>query len=298
MSQISGANVVITGAGSGLGRLLALRVARRGGTPVLWDINADALEKVADEVKAESGRKPTTWVCDVSDRHKVYEVAKQVLADLGRVDIMVNNAGIVSGKPLLEIPDEKIELTFGVNTMSLFWTAKAFLPQMIERDNGHFVTIASAAGLVGAPKLVDYCASKHAAVGFDDALRVELAKSGSRVQTTVVCPYYIDTGMFEGVKTRFPMLLPILRPKYVINQIIDAIEHNKKRVVLPPFVAAGSILRILPTELFDQINSFFGTNASMDEFVGRKGAAAHGHGDSDDGKESAANGEDAAAAAS
>ena len=87
---------------------------------------------------------------------------------MGLVDILINNAGIVSGQSLLEIEDEKIEATFGVNTLSLFWTAKAFLPAMVERNHGHIVTIASSAGLVGVSKLTDYCASKWAAVGFEN----------------------------------------------------------------------------------------------------------------------------------
>jgi len=80
---------------------------------------------------------------------------------------------------------------------------KSFLPAMLQRNSGHIVTIASAAGFVGTNGLVDYCASKFAAVGFDESLRMELAALGKTgVHTTVVCPYYINTGMFEGIKTR------------------------------------------------------------------------------------------------
>src|SRR5207247_8346795 len=137
--------------------------------------------------------------------------------------ILINNAGVVSGKGLLEISEEAIQRTFDVNTLALFWTTRAFLPGMIARDRGHVVTIASAAGIVGTSRLVDYCASKHAAVGFNEALRLELKRQGNKVVTTVVCPFYISTGMFEGVKTRFPLLLPILEPQKVADRIVDAI---------------------------------------------------------------------------
>src|ERR1051326_8480155 len=125
-----------------------------------------------------------------------------------------------------------IERTFAVNTLALFWTTRAFLPAMLERDRGHVVTIASAAGLVGTSRLVDYCASKHAAVGFDESLRLELRRLGSPVKTTVVCPFYISGGMFAGVRPRFPLLLPILTPEYAVDRIVDAIRRDRPRLVM------------------------------------------------------------------
>mmetsp|Transcript_39481 Transcript_39481/g.35251 ORF Transcript_39481/g.35251 Transcript_39481/m.35251 type:complete len:95 (-) Transcript_39481:240-524(-) len=94
---------------------------------------------------------------------------------------------------------------------------------MIAKNKGHIVTIASNAGLVGVCGLADYCASKFGAVGFDESLRMELRKIKSNVKTTCICPYYIDTGMFDGVKTRFPLLFPILKPNYVARRICNAI---------------------------------------------------------------------------
>ena len=84
-----------------------------------------------------------------------------------------------------------------------------------------------AAGLVGTSRLVDYCASKHAAVGFDESLRLELRRLGSNVKTTVVCPFYISTGMFAGVKTRFRLLLPILTPDYAADRIVRAVRRDR-----------------------------------------------------------------------
>ncbi len=95
-----------------------------------------------------------------------------------------------------------IEKTFQVNTMAHLWLGKAFLPSMIEKNHGHVVTIASMAGKFGMAGLCDYCASKFAAVGFDESLRNELVHMGKdNVHTTVVCPYFINTGMFDGVQT-------------------------------------------------------------------------------------------------
>ena len=119
------------------------------------------------------------------------------------MDIVINNAGVVSGRAFCELDDGRIERTMAVNAP--MWVTKAFLPAMMERDSGHIVTVASAAGLVGAPRLVDYCASKHAAVGFMEALRVELKRLGSSVCTTIICPGIINTGMFDGATSSFPL---------------------------------------------------------------------------------------------
>ena len=126
-----------------------------------------------------------------------------------------------------------------------------------------------AAGLVAAPKMTDYAASKHAAVGFDDALRVELRRLGYRnIRTTIVCPYYINTGMFKGARTRFRRLLPIMEPEDATNKIIEAIERNKRRLVMPPFAMINYPGRLLPLSLFDRVAEFVGISKSMDDFTG------------------------------
>jgi all-trans-retinol dehydrogenase (NAD+) len=134
--------VLITGGGSGLGRALALRFAKLDANVVVWDINESGLVETVKLVK-ELGTNKTikSYVCDITDRRKVYETAAKVKQDVGVVTILVNNAGVVNGKNLLDIPDEKILQTFQVNAISHFWTVKAFLPDMMSKNSGHFVTI-------------------------------------------------------------------------------------------------------------------------------------------------------------
>ncbi len=267
MTRLAGSTVLITGAGSGIGRLLALDTARRGARVVLWDLDLERAEDVAAEVATAGGR-ASAHRCDVGDPDAVAALAQRVLDEVGTVDVLVNNAGIVSGRPLVELEDRQIEATFRVNTLALYWTTKAFLPAMIAQRRGHVVTVASAAGLVGVARQTDYSASKHAAVGFDESLRVELAQMAPGVKTTVVCPYYVDTGMFDGVRTRVPWLLPILHQEKVVGRIVAAIEHDRARVVMPPILYLLPVLRILPARLFDRVMDLFGVNVSMDEFVG------------------------------
>ncbi len=145
MSDFNNTRILITGAASGIGRLMAETFAREGAHLVLWDINQAGLDAVEEACVAMPGT-VATYTCDLTDREAIYATARQVLGEHGAVDILINNAGVVSGKPLLEIPDEHIERTFAVNTLALFWTTRAFMPAMIEQGRGHIVTIASSGG--------------------------------------------------------------------------------------------------------------------------------------------------------
>ncbi|MBI5503700.1 MAG: SDR family oxidoreductase [Deltaproteobacteria bacterium] len=269
MSEIRGSNILITGGASGIGRLMALEMAHQGGHLLLWDRNPETLETTCAEIEAATGKRPRGYVCDVSRRRDVYSLASTVLQEVGHVDILVNNAGIVSGNYLLDIPDEKIEATFAVNALAMFWLTKAFLPVMIRRGRGHVVTIASASSLIGVARLSDYAASKWAAMGFDESLRFELRRTAPFLCTTVVCPFFIDTGMFSGVRSRFPRLLPLLEPQAVAGRIVDAVRKDKARVVMPWIVRLIPLMRVLPVSVFDAIATYLGVNSSMDEFTGR-----------------------------
>lgn len=233
MKSISGEIALVTGGGGGLGRLLSLRLADLGAIVVVWDINKNGIDETVKLVQA-SGGTCYGFICDLCDREDVYKKAALLRQEVGKVSILVNNAGIVTGKKFLDTPDELVIRTMDVNIMSHFWTVKAFLPEMLETNKGHIVSIASLAGHVGISKLVDYCASKFAAVGFDEALRMELEAEGYKINTTVVCPYFIrSTGMFEDVLSRF---VPTLSPNEVADSIIKAIRCNEKFAILPNYL--------------------------------------------------------------
>ncbi|HVC14043.1 MAG TPA: SDR family oxidoreductase [Acidimicrobiales bacterium] len=268
MTDVRGQVALVTGGASGIGRLLALELARRGAVPVVWDLDEARLDDAVAQLARLSAGRARGYACDVRDADAVREVADRVRREVGDPMVLVNNAGVVSGARLLDLPDEAIRRTFDVNVLALFWVTKAFLPAMVEADRGHVVTVASAAGLVGVRRQTDYSASKHAAVGFDESLRVELHQIAPRVRTTVVCPYYVDTGMFEGVRTRVPALLPILKQEAVAQRIADAVARDRRVLVLPPIVRLIPMLRMLPPPVFDRLMDLFGVNVSMDHFVG------------------------------
>ena len=236
--------VLITGGAGGIGRLVALKLAKLKATIVLWDIDTAGIEESVKELKAAGG-KAFGYKCDLTNREDIYKVAAKVTEEVGQVTILINNAGVVSGRLLLDTPDHLIQRTFDVNIIAHFWTTKAFLPKMIENNHGHIVTIASLAGHIGVHKLVDYCASKFAAVGFDESLRIELEKLGVRgVKTTVVCPYFIQsTGMFNDVVSRF---LPTLKSTQVADEIVEGIELEKLSVIIPNYLSMLFVKWILP----------------------------------------------------
>jgi len=263
--------VVITGAGSGIGRALAIKLARYGCRLALWDMDGKNLELTANTIRSDGsalyGSECKTYEIDITDRKKVYEIADRVKKDIGEVDILINNAGIVSGKTLLETPDERVAKVFEVNAVAHFWTIKAFLPSMLRRNHGHVVTISSAAGLTGVAGLVDYCASKYAAVGTGEALHAELRKLGKTgVTSLIVCPYYINTGMFDGVQS-YSVWLPIMQPDYVVKRIVEAIRSKDHMLLLPHFVQlANAIQGIFPSSLYGWLSDYHGINKTMDSF--------------------------------
>ena len=267
--DVKNKHVFITGAGSGIGRQMAKMLAKLRCKVTVSDINFDAAKKTAKMIENTAGKVVAVKldVTSIEDIHNAHETAK---AKFGKVDILINNAGIVSGKYVDELSKQNIDSTFMVNTISHFYMVKEFLPSMLENNDGHIVTISSASCTVGVPKMTDYVASKFAAFGFDESLRVELKKRGTNIKTTCICPFYINTGMFEGAKTRISFLLPIVEEEWAAKRIIHAILQEEQAVFMPFIVNFNFLTRaILPVSWFDAFQNLIGTRSSMDDFKGR-----------------------------
>lgn len=263
----AGTTVVITGGGSGIGRLVALGAARKGAHVVIWDRDEAGARRVASEADAAGGR-GTAIVVDLTDADAIELAAAETLM-LGPVDVLINNAGVVSGKPLTELTAAQIELTMRVNAIAPMLVTRAFLPAMRDAGRGRIVTVASAAGFIGVARQTDYAASKFAAVGFMESLRAELRKERSPITTLTVAPFYIDTGMFAGVASKVPALLPILSQARVTAEILAAIESRRALLAMPPLVRVVPALKALPTALGDWLADALGVNEGMDGFTGR-----------------------------
>ncbi|XP_054983958.1 epidermal retinol dehydrogenase 2 [Sorex araneus] len=270
--DVAGEIVLITGSGSGIGRLLALKFARLGCVLVLWDVNKAGNEETLRMAREAGAARVHVYTCDCSRREEVYRVADQVKKEVGDVSILINNAGIVTGKKFLSCPDELMEKSFDVNFKAHLWTYKAFLPAMLANNHGHLVCISSAAGLLGINGLADYCASKFAAFGFAESVFMEsFAQRKGGIKTTIVCPFFINTGMFDGCSTGAPLLLPILEPEYAAKKIVDAILQEQVYLYMPRFLYIVMILRsLLPTKTAQLLVDYMGGLNVMDHFVGRK----------------------------
>ncbi|XP_008048019.1 short-chain dehydrogenase/reductase family 16C member 6 [Carlito syrichta] len=272
--NIAGEIVLITGAGSGLGRLLALHFASHGAILVLWDINEEGNMETCRLAKEKGDVKVFVYKCDCSNRLEVYRVADQVRKEVGDVTILINNAGVVTGKLFLNIPDHMVERSFLVNALSHFWTCKTFLPAMIKNNHGHLVCISSVAGLTGTNRLSDYSASKFAAFGLAESLFLELTmRKKTDIKTTIICPYFIKTGMFKGCQTKYPLLLPLLEQEYVAKRVFDAILEEQVYVMIPKFIYFALILKqIISPKMMIALGEYLGADTCMSSFQGRENA--------------------------
>ncbi|XP_020300720.1 short-chain dehydrogenase/reductase family 16C member 6-like isoform X2 [Pseudomyrmex gracilis] len=245
--SIKGEVALVTGGASGIGRLIAVKLAKLGASVVVWDINKKGLAELAKEIKSIGGI-CYTYYCDISDKAEVYRTAKAVQIEVGNVTLLVNNAGYVCGKTFMELPDNEIDRTYKINVLSHYWITKSFLKDMMKNNHGHIVTIASVAGLLGTYNCTDYSASKFAVIGYHESLFHELKVHGfDGIYMTLVCPYLINTGMFHGVQ---PSMLPMLEPEFVAEEVVAGILTNEGWMILPRFMNFLVLLKyVLPMKL-------------------------------------------------
>ena len=206
---------------------------------------------------------------DVSNNELVTMAYKRVAEECGEVDILINCAGIVtSNKTFDQMSADEITRTININTIAPMFVARAMLPGMLRRNTGHICTITSAGGMLSNPKMSVYAASKWGATGWSDSVRIELQEMKSKVRITTVAPYFIKTGMFEGVKSP---IIPILKPEYVARKVINAIEKNKNFAGIPfGFHFIRFWQAFLPSRVFDFFfGQVFGIYHAMDKFTGR-----------------------------
>lgn len=266
MSYFKNKKILITGGASGIGKIMGRMLLEQGAQVIIWDVDAINLERT----RAMFSVLGQTFVyeVDLSKDKQIVDAALQVKKEVGAVDILINNAGIVVGKYFHEHSATDVLHTMQVNANAPMLVALQFLPEMMQSNSGHICNIASSAGLVSNPRMSVYAASKWAAVGWSDSLRLEMQQLEKAVGITTVTPYYINTGMFRGVRSK----IPILQPEKVARQILKGIEKNKRYVSMPwsvPFVRMSQGL--LPAGLYDWlVGGVLGMYKSMEKFEGRK----------------------------
>ncbi|NPU84199.1 MAG: SDR family oxidoreductase [Syntrophaceae bacterium] len=268
MKELKGKTAVVTGAGMGMGLDLSRKLLQEGCSVALVDVRPESLQAAEKELRHLGPCRG--YVCDISDRQAVYDLAHKIEADMEPPAILVNNAGIVTAAPLLDLDDAAIERMIRVNLTALFWTCKAFLPAMLRRGEGHIVNFASAGGILAIPNLSAYCASKFGVIGFTDSLRQEMRKLRAGIGVTVVCPNTVNTGMFEGSK--MVAGTQMLKPGDVTARVVEAIRRNRAMVAVPsvPVKFVTPLMKVLlPIKAMDWLNAALGMADANDTWTGR-----------------------------
>jgi len=261
--------ILITGAASGIGKRFAEKVSEIAETTlILWDRNPDIL----DEMKAANVTQSRIFTAgiDISDPERIYLEAEKLFKQNLLPDIIINCAGVVTGKLFHEHSVAEIDLTIRINATGSMLVTQAFLKKMIDRGSGHIVNLASASGYTGIPRLSVYASSKWAVLGWSESLRIEMEMLKTGISVTAVIPSYIDTGMFDGVKA--PLMVPILKTDDIVNRMLKGIARQKKEIRAPFIVNFVPLLKAtLPTKIFDWLSgNVTGAYKSMDSFIGRE----------------------------
>ncbi len=266
MKQFGGKVAAITGAGSGIGRSLAVALAGRGAHIALSDIDGDGL---AETVAMCEGRgvKVSSHVLDVADKEAVFAWAEAVVGEHGKVNLVFNNAGVALGAPIDSMSYEDFEWLMNINFWGVVHGTKAFLPHLKASGDGHIVNISSVFGLVSIPTQSAYNAAKFGVRGFTDALRIELEIADCGVSSTTVHPGGIKTNIARRSR-RNPEAVALAQgrdigeefekiarttPDKAAAKILTAVERNRRRTLIGPDAFVFDAMSRLPAGLYQRV---------------------------------------------
>jgi short-subunit dehydrogenase len=268
MKNFSSKKILITGASSGIGKLMAEKLSSRGAIIIAVDINENAGHELVRNIKSR-GQKAFFFNGDLANTDSLKKLKQLVFETVGTIDILINNAGIVYGGEFEKQSLDKHLLTYKINVDGLVTMTHLFFDDLRKSSDANIVNIASASGLIGLPYGTTYASSKWAVIGFSESLRLELIEREiHNIHVTTICPSYISTGMFDGVKA--PLLIPWLKPETIVEKIILGIEKNKAFVQEPFIVKTVELLKgIFPLFIFDYVAKKLGVSTSMIHWKGR-----------------------------
>jgi all-trans-retinol dehydrogenase (NAD+) len=272
MKDLKNKKVLITGGARGIGKQIALEFARQGADIIICDsdksfFNKTEFKKNRKEIE-DIGASCYGFYLDVTKYEDIIRERRSILDLVGKIDVLVNNAGVVFGGNFLEVPIEKHRLTYDVNTYGIINMLHVFLQDLIDQPTAHIVNISSASGFVPLPGGSTYASSKAAVTSLSESLNIELKREGNQhVEMTIVCPGYVQTGMFDGVKG--PILVPILTPEKLAKKIVKAVQKNKRFVLEPTFIKFLPFIKgVFPQFVLDLFCHAMGVNRSMDLWKG------------------------------
>ena len=272
MKDLKNKKVLITGGARGIGKQIALEFARHGSDIIICDsdksfFNKNEFKKNKKEIE-DMGVSYYGLNLDITKYEDIVRERKSILDLVGKIDVLVNNAGVVFGGKFLEVPIEKHRLTYDVNTHGIINMLHVFLQDLVDQPTAHIVNISSASGFIPLPGGSTYASSKAAVTSLSESLNTELKKEGNgHVGMTIVCPGYVQTGMFDGAKE--PILVPILTPEKLAKKIVKAVQKNKRFVLEPTFIKFLPFIKgVFPQFVLDFFGHTMGVNRSMDFWRG------------------------------
>lgn len=267
MKDFKNKTALITGGASGIGKIMTRLLLERGAKVIVWDLTAAKLQNVIED---DAGLGILVGMkVDVSNVSEINRAALEVIQEHGGIDLLINNAGIIIGEYFHEHSEADILNTMRINANAPMHITHAFINSMLSQNSGHICNIASSGGLLSNPKMAVYVASKWALIGFSDSLRLEMERLKKNIRVTTIMPYYINTGMFAGVRSK----IPILEPEATALTIIKAIEQNKRMVTIPGYIyrVTRFAQAVLPIGTFDWFTGkVLGIYNTMEHFTGRK----------------------------
>jgi uncharacterized protein len=244
MKELAGKIVLITGASSGIGRETALYFAKAGAVPVLTARSVDKLEELAAEIRKKYGIEAPVFRLDVQSNDNVQQVVKDVIEKLERIDILVNSSGFGVFESTVDMAMDDFEGMMDVNYFGLVRVTKAVLPDMLRRDSGHIVNIASISSFVAGKRQGGYAATKFAVMGFSEGLHYEL--EGTGVSLSNVNPGPVETPFFERADRQvIPGNIPYIRPEQVAQTVLRACVEKKPLYIIPRMFGPGIKMRYL-----------------------------------------------------
>ncbi|MCU0598187.1 MAG: SDR family NAD(P)-dependent oxidoreductase [Desulfobacterales bacterium] len=288
MIALQGKKAIVTGGAMGIGLATCRRLIKEGCEVTIWDLSEKDLDAAAKELK-EAGGIVFPYRCDVADKNRVHELAVQARKDMGRVDILINNAGYVRHGMFWEQPVENAVKQMDVNVNALFYAIHEFLPEMMQRNSGHIVNVSSGVAVTSAPGLAAYTTSKWAVWGLTDVLRLEMMTVGKNgVKFTSVHPGNILTGMFEGFSLNFLGRLiapPVKNHDIIAKGIVEkGLKKQRHLVVIPWQIYIGMMLRgLIPDFILGRMALMVGLGSCVKNYKGRKGYV-HSTSENDPGK--------------
>jgi NAD(P)-dependent dehydrogenase (short-subunit alcohol dehydrogenase family) len=225
MRNIKNQVVIVTGGSKGIGRAIAYSLAKAGALVTICARSTESLDTTCKEIR-DGGGVCSSVTADVTDENQVSLMVRKTLCDFGRIDILINNAGVGILKPIWECSSADWDYVMDTNLKGYFLCSKAVIPIMKKQHQGYILNVASGAGQQGIENMSIYCASKFGIIGLSESMKKDLWKFG--IQVDYICPGYVQTDFFKEVSPDYQQMHPGIEPKVLGEEVLRRITRGKR----------------------------------------------------------------------